>query len=404
MKKSRRRPETTGRHLVLFREGTHPRNVAGITAAAGAPRLATSSDFERAWVIDSVLAEAGAIYLDAIGVAVVDAPPAAIRAAAAPAGREVIVVEPERRVYAIGAASRRRVVRAAEAQPRWTDGEATWGLQATLADRSRLSGRGVRIAVIDTGLDLTHPDFSGRAITAASFVDTASAQDAHGHGTHCIGTACGPKGPSAPPRYGVAHESEIFAGKVLDDAGSGNDAGILAGIDWALRNRCRILSMSLGSAVAPGESYSRVYEDVARRCLDAGMLMIAAAGNESRRPRRIEPVGHPANCPSIMAVGAIDPAAEIAWFSCQGRDLDGGAVDIAGPGVDVRSSWIGPEHFKSISGTSMAAPHVAGIAALYAEKHPDATPLEIWQMLAKEALPLEGLEVADAGSGLVQAP
>lgn len=168
---------------------------------------------------------------------------------------------------------------------------------------------------MDTGLDLTHPDFVGRNITSKSFISGEQVQDLVGHGTHCIGTACGPLNlpdPAAPMRYGIAYNAEIFAGKVLDNQGSGADGSILAGIDWAIANGCQIISMSLGAATVQGEAFSRIYERAAQRALSRGTLIIAAAGNESRNrftgKRRVppNPVGRPANCPSIMAVAAID--------------------------------------------------------------------------------------------------
>ena len=112
-------------------------------------------------------------------------------------------------------------------------------------------------------------------------------QDGHGHGTHCIGTACGPKQPGQLPRYGIAYETDIYAGKVLSNRGSGSDAGILAGIEWVIANDCAVVSMSLGASTTPGQSFSRVFENVARRALAAGTLIIATAGNDSSRPGSI---------------------------------------------------------------------------------------------------------------------
>jgi subtilisin len=118
--------------------------------------------------------------------------------------------------------------------------------------------------------------------------------------------------------------------------------------------------MSLGAPVQPGQTFSRVFENAARRAVAAGTLIIAAAGNESHRPAVIAPVGHPGNCPSIVAVAAIDAQTRIASFSCGGINPQGGQVDIAGPGVQVRSTWPRPALYNTISGTSMATPHVAG--------------------------------------------
>jgi subtilisin family serine protease len=203
--------------------------------------------------------------------------------------------------------------------------QATWGIQATKALSSPRSGRGMKVAVLDTGFDLDHPDFVGRNVTAQSFVAGESAQDGHGHGTHCIGTACGPRTPSTGPRYGVAYEAEIFAGKVLSNSGSGTDAGILAGINWAVANRCPVISMSLG---APVPQAHPPYSAAGRRALQRGSLIIAAAGNNAdRRAGNFGFVGAPANSVEIMAVGALDMQLGMAYFSA--RSLPGrGGLDL----------------------------------------------------------------------------
>jgi subtilisin len=283
------------------------------------------------------------------------------------------------------------------------ESELTWGLQATKAAASQFSGKGVRVAVLDTGLDLGHPDFVGRQVVAKSFVPNQEVHDGHGHGTHCIGTACGPRQPGQLPRYGVAFDAEIFAGKVLSDQGGGADGGILAGINWALTNGCPLISMSLGAPVLPGQGFSRIFEQVARRGLAAGTLIIAAAGNESERPGFISPVGHPANCPSITAVAALDTQLRVAPFSNGGLNPQGGQVDLAGPGVRVRSSWPRPTLYHAISGTSMATPHVTGIAALLAEANPETRGRALANLLVQSARRLT-LPARDVGAGLVQAP
>ena len=285
------------------------------------------------------------------------------------------------------------------------DNTATWGLEATNVLVSKYSGKGIKVAVLDTGLDLKHPDFVGRSITSKSFITGEDVQDVNGHGTHCIGTSCGPLNPpdtSSPRRYGVAYDAEIFVGKVLSNAGSGTDGGILAGIEWAISNGCQIVSMSLGAPTRVGETYSQIYETIAQRALDKGTLIIAAAGNESSRPSFIRPVGRPANCPSIIAVGALDNQLGIARFSCGSLNPDGGGIDIAGPGVDVYSTWPMPTRYRTIDGTSMATPHVAGIAALYAEAT-GKTGLELWAFLMRDPQRLV-LPSTDVGLGLVQAP
>jgi hypothetical protein len=254
-----------------------------------------------------------------------------------------------------------------DAAPAAVSDAATWGLLATNVPSSRYSGKGIKVAVLDTGFDLHHPDFAGRTVVARSFITGEAVQDGNGHGTHCIGVSCGPQTAPNSPRYGIAYGADIYVGKVLSNAGSGADGGILSGINWAVQQGCRIVSMSLGSAVAAGQTYSRVYQSAATNALQKGTLIIAAAGNESQRPGVIAPVGHPANCPSIVAVGAVDSSLAVAWFSCGGVNADGGEVDVAGPGVDVYSSYPMPQRYKVESGTSMATPHMAGIAALYAE-------------------------------------
>jgi subtilisin len=277
-----------------------------------------------------------------------------------------LIVEPERLVRATGLGQLAPPVRFADTV------QAAWGLQATGVLSSPYAGRGIRVAILDTGLDLLHPDFAGRNVVSQSFVKDLPVDDANGHGTLCAGVACGPQRPSRQRRYGVAFASEMYIAKVLDDRAGGADGNILAGIDWAVRNNCSIVSMSLGSPVLVGDGYSQVFEQMAVRALSAGSLLLAAAGNESQRPDRIVPVEHPANCPSILAIGAVDPSLAVAPFSNGGVNPDGGQVDLAAPGVVIFSSCPRPGLYQSDNGTSMATPLVAGIAALIAEANPDA--------------------------------
>lgn len=205
----------------------------------------------------------------------------------------------------------------------------TWGLEATNVLQTFASGQDIKVAVLDTGFDLDHPDFIGRNIISQSFIEGEEVQDRNGHGTHCTGTACGTGQPVQLPRYGVAYNSEIYIGKVLSNEGSGVDGGILQGIEWALENECHIISMSLGSPTKLGDTYSRIYETVAQRALRRGTLIVAAAGNDSDRDSdSIIPVARPANCPSIMAVAALDSQLEIANFSNRGLNPEGGQVDM----------------------------------------------------------------------------
>ncbi|WP_300343881.1 S8 family serine peptidase [Nesterenkonia sp.] len=275
--------------------------------------------------------------------------------------------------------------------------EFTWGLQAVGAAQSGATGAGIRVAVLDTGFSPDHPDFARRAVTVESFIQSESPEDAHGHGTHCIGTACGPR--QGRPGYGVAPETEIYSGKVLGDDGSGSDTSILAGIDWALQNDCAVISMSLGADV---REVHPPYVAAGRRALEQGSVIIAAAGNNASRSAG-DPgfVGAPANSPAVMAVAAVDSSLRIADFSSRSVPEEGGEVNLAGPGVEVYSSWTGGGH-RSISGTSMACPHVSGVAALIAETT-GARGQELWDALVDSAVELDE-PAEDVGAGLVRAP
>lgn len=388
-------------------------SVAALRRTAG-PRIATTLDVRSGFLSPEEASGADAVFFDRLGVALVNVDPrdaartTRIRSAAVENEARILAVEPERYVHAYGpprkAAPRARRSPAGAAAPPKAESKATWGLQATGAAASTFSGKGVKVAVLDTGFDLKHPDFPSRSVTAVSFVKGYKAQDGHGHGTHCIGTACGPESPYHPPRYGVAFGSAILAGKVLDDNGGGADGGILAGINWAIAQGARVVSMSLGAEVTVDDPFSEVFEAVGQRALAAGTLIVAAAGNESdRRTGWYAPVGHPANCPSILAVGALDSKMQLGYFSNRGLNPKGGQVDLAGPGVDVLSAFPMPERSARLSGTSMATPHVAGLAALWAEAHPKATATELWTLLTQHARRLP-LLATDIGAGLAMAP
>ncbi|NYT86365.1 S8 family peptidase [Pollutimonas harenae] len=439
--------KVTGRYLVLLCEGRTQEGVTKLIDIAGLS-LARAPSRRSKTGKSGVLTAQCAIVFNSIGVALIrctlDKQPLLDRAMAE-SGGAILAIEPERRVYATGRrqvsvptpvqpgsksetifgdallqtylkgyrdavddlAGRLGAVPRQPGEPRpgaaVDESLSTWGIQATKAVLSQYSGTGVRLAVLDTGLDLQHPDFSSHSITSRSFVDGQTVQDGNGHGTHCAGIACGPVQPSAAPRYGVASSVQLYVGKVLSDEGSGDDGGVLEGINWAVENQCQIISMSLGSPVQPGQGYSKVFEEAARRALKAGTVVIAAAGNDSQRDTLIAPVSHPANCPSIMAVAAIDKHMQIAPFSSGGLEGDGGQVDVAGPGVDILSSWPGPEHYRSLSGTSMATPFVAGVAALLAEADGGISGHVLLSRIVQSTLRL-ALPSRDVGAGLIQAP
>jgi len=292
----------------------------------------------------------------------------------------------------------------------WADStKVTWGLQATNVVNSRYSGKGIKIAVLDTGFDLNHPDFQGRTITSKSFVTERGSllpvQDLNGHGTHCVGTACGPMSPKTGMRYGVAYGAEIYVGKVLNNnpvIPRGFPGEIFQGIEWAISQGCHVISMSLGSPRTPGQVHN-FYHDVIDRALQAGSLVIAAAGNDRKNTMGKTAVYTPADAPAAMAVAAMDTNEQVAAFSSFGDSVAGGQVDLIAPGVDIYSSYISTSGYTKKNGTSMATPHVAGIAALHAEANPGVRGQALWSLLIRNArrLPLSSV---DAGAGLVQAP
>lgn len=261
----------------------------------------------------------------------------------------------------------------------------------------------MRVAILDTGIDREHPDFAGRTMVCRSFIGDGSTDDGNGHGTYCAGVACGPATPYQAPRYGVAGGADLYIGKIVSDNGSGAEENILAGIEWAVQSGCAIVSLSAGTTVVPGQAYSAIFEQVARQALDAGTVIIAAAGNGSLRPDVIAPIDHPANCPSIVSVAAVDPYLRIAPFSGGGIEVGGGEVTIAAPGVAIRSAWPRPALYRTLTGTSMASPFVAGIAALIAEANPASRGRELLDLLIRAARPLS-LPARDVGAGFVQAP
>ena len=427
-------PEFTGRYLVLLHEDAGPEAEKALSSA-GDMTVATAST-EAGEIKAEEIRRTDCVIFSELGVALVDVPPPQIQtlgAATASTSSPIMAVQRERVLRALspppatttsaqglevsveyrrgyrdaildltGRTGGDMVVRLAEEEA-FVDTDTTWGLQAVGIGSASGTGKGMRVAVLDTGFFLEHPDFTDRTIVTESFVSGETVDDVAGHGTHCIGTACGPREPKSGPRYGVAFEADIYVGKVLNNQGSGAEGGIIAGIDWARRNGCEVISMSLGGPVLPNQPPSSVFETVAKRALDRGSLIVAAAGNDSERQAgRTEPVSYPANCPSIIAVAAVDERLQVASFSNQGINPQGGEVDLAAPGVNVHSSWPHPRLYRSINGTSMATPHVAGVAALYAEKES----LRGWDLYTRLRDACKDINLAeiDVGAGLVQAP
>ncbi|EMI17095.1 Peptidase S8 and S53, subtilisin, kexin, sedolisin domain protein [Rhodopirellula maiorica SM1] len=287
-------------------------------------------------------------------------------------------------------------------QYRSSEHSSTWGLQRTRIDQCPLSGKGVRVAVIDSGLDLRHPGFADRVAKTVSYVGR-SAQDDHGHGTHCAGTLCGQE--TTTVRYGIARKAELYVAKVLDRNGRGMEANVIAGIEWAINQGCRVISVSIERGVdSCSTGYSNAYEAAGLRAIQQNALVIAAAGNRSRRSAGIQRrVSAPANTPSIVGVGAIRESGRVADFSNR-TFCRHGEVDFVAPGVDVFSSDITSDQYHTRNGTSMATPHVSGIAALLIEQDPGLGGESLYLRLKELCLMSSELDPADYGHGMPLAP
>lgn len=262
------------------------------------------------------------------------------------------------------------------------------------------TGKGVKVAVLDTGIDQDHPDLN--VAGGVSFVDgTESWNDDQGHGTHCAGTIAARNDDKGT--VGVAPDVELYAIKVLGGDGSGQFSWILAGLGWALENGMDVVSMSLGSDVEEaGTECPLAYQRAAEQLAEAGCVVVAAAGNNGDSP--VNPwVGIPARCPGFIAVAAVDKDSRLASFSSRGPDGLGPeqAVEIAAPGVDINSTVPGGG-YDVFSGTSMACPHVSGAAALVKQAFPDWSARQIRERLRGSAsdLPPGGRDIG-TGFGLL---
>lgn len=283
-----------------------------------------------------------------------------------------------------------------------------WGLKAIGIDKTQFSGKGVDICILDTGFDVTHPDFIGRNIEGKSFVESEEWNvDTYGHGTHCAGIAAGNVRLENGKRYGIAKDCNLKIGKVLSKTGKGSTSSIIDAIDWAIAKKYRIVSLSLASPTQNNEAPSPLFIAVGNRALEQNCLLIAAAGNDSKRPALPRPVSAPANVESFMAVAAIDSQMKVAAFSNGGiNSATGGNINVCAPGVDIYSSYPkkinGGIAYKLMNGTSMAAPHVSGLAALYLEQFPNLSARELWKLLEDHAKPIVNVKYRDIGQGLIQ--
>ncbi len=235
-------------------------------------------------------------------------------------------------------------------------------------DSSR--GLAIKVAVLDTGIDGAHPDLAPNYRGGISFVPTeGTPMDFHGHGTHCAGTIAARINGSGV--VGVAPSAYLYAVKVLSSTGSGQFSWIISGIDWCITHGIRVISMSLGGSSAPS-----ALETMCNTAWSKGLLLVAAAGNSGPG---MGTVGYPAKYKNVIAVSAIDSSNAIAWFSSRGPE-----VDLCAPGVNVLST--APSGgFQTMSGTSMACPHVAGAAAVTWGAHRLSNNETIWNLLASTA-------------------
>ncbi|MGW1163144.1 S8 family peptidase [Streptomyces sp. NPDC002519] len=254
-------------------------------------------------------------------------------------------------------------------------------------------GKGVKVAVLDTGVYADHPDLKGQVIEAKNFSTAATVADKVGHGTHVASIVAGTGAKSHGLYKGVAPGAKILSGKVLDDDGYGDDSGILAGMEWAAQQGADIVNLSLGGPDTPG--IDPLEAEVNKLSEQKGILFAIAAGNEGEMGGRS--IGSPGSAADALTVGAVDDGDKLAPFSSRGPGPDGAIKpDVTAPGVDITAAAapgslidkeVGekPAGYLTISGTSMATPHVAGAAAILKQEHPTWTFAELKAALTGSA-------------------
>jgi subtilisin family serine protease len=284
-------------------------------------------------------------------------------------------------------------------------------------------GTGVRIAILDTGIDATHPDVSGKIVNAVDMTDDGTTDDLYGHGTHVAIIAAGTGTASAGKFKGVAPGASLMNIKVLNRYGYGYDSWIISGIQHATDSAANIISMSLGGSPTDGSDPLSQAVDAA---VAKGVVVAVAAGNSGDYLT----VGTPGAARQAITVGASDKLDTLAYFSSRGPTVDFRVKpDVLAPGVNIISghaakcipssvcSYIPnppgqpssgppnyPPYYTSLSGTSMATPHVSGLIALVKQRNPSWTPAFIKDALINTALQLDGYNVYEQGGGRIQAP
>ncbi|MET8772695.1 S8 family serine peptidase [Streptomyces sp. NPDC004658] len=336
--------------------------------------------------------------------------------AATPAGAERTRALPSLRGAAVEAGKGRAFWRSFTRTPGidkvWLDGrvkaelaESNAQIGTAAAWDAGLTGKGVTVAVLDTGADLGHPDLADRVSATKSFVDGQDVADRNGHGTHVTSTVGGSGAASDGREKGVAPGATLAVGKVLGDQGSGSESQIIAGMEWAARDvHARIVSMSLGSTEA-SDGTDPMAQAVNTLSQETGALFVVAAGNTGAPSS----IGSPGAADAALTVGAVDSADRAAWFTSAGPRYGDNALkpDLAAPGVDIlaaRSQLAGGTGpYTSMSGTSMATPQVAGVAALLAERHPDWTGAQLKDALMSSSHQLDA-SAYTLGAGRLSVP
>jgi subtilisin family serine protease len=294
----------------------------------------------------------------------------------------------------------------------WLDGKRRPSLDhsvpqigAPTAWKAGFDGTGVTVAVLDTGIDATHPDLKGQIAGSENFTTEPDTDDKVGHGTHVASTIAGTGAASAGRYRGVAPGAKLLNGKVcgLDDC---SESSILAGMEWAARQGAQVANLSLGGRDRP--SVDPLEKAVNDLTATYGTLFVIAAGNDYT----FAPVSSPATADAALAVGAVDRDDQLAEFSSRGPRLGDEAIkpEITAPGVDIvaakaAAGIIGEpstvDGYTSLSGTSMATPHVAGAAAILTQQHPGWSPAQRKVALMGSARPTKGTGVFEQGAGRV---
>ncbi|MFI2650398.1 S8 family serine peptidase [Micromonospora fulviviridis] len=289
----------------------------------------------------------------------------------------------------------------------WLDGRVTANLKESVpqvgapeAWAAGYDGSGVTVAVLDTGVDATHPDLVDQVDEKVSFVPGEDTSDVNGHGTHVASTIAGTGAASGGANKGVAPGADLIVGKVLSNEGYGQDSWILAGMQWAAESGADVISMSLGdSSLTDGTDPMALAVDTLSAQYKT--LFVIAAGNAGPQT-----IGSPGTAASALTVGAVDKQDQLAWFSSTGPLARTGALkpDLAAPGVGITAARSqqsgGSGMYQSMDGTSMATPHVSGAAAILAQRHPDWSGQQVKEALMSSAKGLaDSYNPYEVGSG-----